>query len=130
VLNIWAYTATALILPVQRADQTAGGRNADQVVLEPTDRPAIRQSIDFGRVHPGIDNARDVGLQHGRFDFDGFIDHLITFIEVLGQGTHVVAVCRPCVAVLAAAAVMAEYFSSGAAVQHDVDGGSDRVRLG
>jgi polyhydroxyalkanoate depolymerase len=53
-------------------------------------------------------NARDVGLRHGRFDFDDFIDHLITFIEVLGPGTHVVGVCQPCVAVLAAVAIMAE----------------------
>ncbi len=53
-------------------------------------------------------NARDVGLQDGRFDFDDFIEHLIIFIEVLGPGTHVVGVCQPCVAVLAAVAVMAE----------------------
>ncbi len=53
-------------------------------------------------------NARDIGLKHGRFDFDDFIDHIITFLEVLGPGAHVVAVCQPCVAVLAAVAVMAE----------------------
>jgi poly(3-hydroxybutyrate) depolymerase len=53
-------------------------------------------------------NARDVGLQHGGFGFDDFVDHLITFLEVLGPGTHVVGVCQPCVAVLAAVAIMAE----------------------
>jgi poly(3-hydroxybutyrate) depolymerase len=53
-------------------------------------------------------NARDVSLRHGRFDFDDFIEHVITFLEVLGPGSHVVAVCQPCVAVLAAVAVMAE----------------------
>jgi poly(3-hydroxybutyrate) depolymerase len=53
-------------------------------------------------------NARDVGLRHGRFDFDDFIDHVITFLEVMGPGAHVVAVCQPCVAVLAAVAIMAE----------------------
>ena len=53
-------------------------------------------------------NARDVGLQHGRFDFDDFIDHVITFLEVLGPGTHIVGVCQPCVGVLAAVAIMAE----------------------
>ncbi|HEV2099527.1 MAG TPA: polyhydroxyalkanoate depolymerase, partial [Stellaceae bacterium] len=26
-------------------------------------------------------NARDVSLRHGRFDFDDFIDHIITFLE-------------------------------------------------
>jgi poly(3-hydroxybutyrate) depolymerase len=53
-------------------------------------------------------NARDIGVRHGRFDFDDFIDHVITFLEVLGAGAHVVAVCQPCVAVLAAVAIMAE----------------------
>jgi poly(3-hydroxybutyrate) depolymerase len=53
-------------------------------------------------------NARDIGLQHGRFDFDDFVDHVITFLQVLGPGNHVIGVCQPCVAVLAAVAVMAE----------------------
>jgi len=53
-------------------------------------------------------NARDVGLQHGRFDFDDFVDHVVTFLQVLGPGAHVVGVCQPCVAVLAAVAIMAE----------------------
>ena len=53
-------------------------------------------------------NARDIGLQHGSFDFDDFIEHVITFLEVLGPGAHIVAVCQPCVAALAAVAIMAE----------------------
>jgi poly(3-hydroxybutyrate) depolymerase len=53
-------------------------------------------------------NARDVPLSAGRFGFDEYIDHLIKFLEVMGPGTHVLAVCQPCVAVLAAAAVMAQ----------------------
>jgi poly(3-hydroxybutyrate) depolymerase len=53
-------------------------------------------------------NARDIGLQHGPFEFDDFIDHVITFLQVLGPGCHVVGVCQPCVAVLAAVAIMAE----------------------
>jgi poly(3-hydroxybutyrate) depolymerase len=53
-------------------------------------------------------NARDVGLRHGGFGFDEFIDHVITFLQVLGPGVHVVGVCQPCVAVLAAVAIMAE----------------------
>ena len=53
-------------------------------------------------------NARDVRhLTHGRFGFDDYVDHLIHFLEALGPGAHVVAVCQPCVQVLAAAAVMA-----------------------
>ncbi len=53
-------------------------------------------------------NARDIGLRHGEFGFDEFIDHVITFLQVLGPGVHVVGVCQPCVAVLAAVAIMAE----------------------
>jgi polyhydroxyalkanoate depolymerase len=53
-------------------------------------------------------NARDVSLVEGRFGFDDYIDHVIRFLEHLGPGAHVVAVCQPCVQVLAAAALMAE----------------------
>ena len=53
-------------------------------------------------------NARDVGIWNGRFGFDEYIEHLIKFLEVMGPGAHVVAVCQPCVQALAAAAIMAE----------------------
>lgn len=53
-------------------------------------------------------NARDVPLSDGGFDLDAFIDYLIKFMEVVGPGGHLVAVCQPTVAALAAVAVMAE----------------------
>jgi poly(3-hydroxybutyrate) depolymerase len=53
-------------------------------------------------------NARDVPLTAGRFGVDEYVDHLIKFLEVMEPGAHVVAVCQPCVSVLAAAAVMAQ----------------------
>jgi poly(3-hydroxybutyrate) depolymerase len=53
-------------------------------------------------------NARDVGLWHGRFGFDEYVEHLIWFLEAMGPGAHVVSVCQPCVQTLAAAAIMAE----------------------
>lgn len=53
-------------------------------------------------------NARDVGIWHGPFGFDEYVGHLITFLEAMGPGAHVVAVCQPCVQALAAAALMAE----------------------
>jgi polyhydroxyalkanoate depolymerase len=52
-------------------------------------------------------NARDVPVSAGDFDFDDFIDYIIEFLTVLGPGAHVVAVCQPAVAVLAAVALMA-----------------------
>jgi len=53
-------------------------------------------------------NARDIPLSDGVFGFDEYVDHLIRFLEVMGEGSHMVAVCQPAVAGLAAAAVMAE----------------------
>ena len=53
-------------------------------------------------------NARDVPLTAGRFGVDEYTDHIIKFLEALGPGAHVLAVCQPCVAVLAAVAVMAQ----------------------
>ena len=53
-------------------------------------------------------NARDVSLSHGAFSLDDYISHTIQFIQAIGPGTHVIAVCQPCVAALAATAIMAE----------------------
>src|ERR1700726_409950 len=53
-------------------------------------------------------NAREVNLGHGRFGFDDYIEHLIAFLEAIGPGAHLVAVCQPCVAALVAVAVMAQ----------------------
>ncbi|MDB5847039.1 MAG: poly(3-hydroxybutyrate) depolymerase [Rhodoferax sp.] len=53
-------------------------------------------------------NARDVSLKHGAFALDDYAEHMIRFIEAIGPGTHVIAVCQPCVAALVATAIMAE----------------------
>ena len=53
-------------------------------------------------------NARDVPLADGTFDLDSFVEHLILFMETVGPGGHLVAVCQPTVAALAAVAIMAE----------------------
>ena len=53
-------------------------------------------------------NARDVGIWHGRFGFEEYVEHLMWFLEAMGPGGHVIAVCQPCVQALAAAALMAE----------------------
>jgi poly(3-hydroxybutyrate) depolymerase len=53
-------------------------------------------------------NVRDVPAAAGRFGFDEYIDHLIRFLETIGPGAHIIAVCQPCVAALVAAAVMAQ----------------------
>ena len=53
-------------------------------------------------------NARDVPLEAGRFGFDEYVEHLMRFLETIGPGAHLVAVCQPCVQALVAAAVMAQ----------------------
>ncbi|QFR33992.1 polyhydroxyalkanoate depolymerase [Ancylobacter sp. TS-1] len=53
-------------------------------------------------------NARDVPLSDGGFGFDDYVEHVIRFTRAMGEGGHLLAVCQPCVQVLAATAVMAQ----------------------
>ncbi|WP_404481719.1 polyhydroxyalkanoate depolymerase [Novosphingobium sp. BL-52-GroH] len=62
-------------------------------------------------------NARDVPLSAGKFGLDEYIDYVIRFLQELAdpadanagrRGAHVLAVCQPCVPVLAAVALMAQ----------------------
>jgi poly(3-hydroxybutyrate) depolymerase len=53
-------------------------------------------------------NVRDVPMRHGRFGLDEYIEHLIRFLEKLGPGAHIVAICQPAVPALAAVALMAK----------------------
>jgi polyhydroxyalkanoate depolymerase len=53
-------------------------------------------------------NARDVPLSAGAFGLDQYTRYLIEFLGVLGEGAHMLAVCQPCVAALAAVALMSE----------------------
>ena len=51
-------------------------------------------------------DARQVPTREGRFDLDDYIDYLVDYLEFIGEGTHVIAVCQPSVPALAATAVM------------------------
>ncbi|MET0894931.1 MAG: polyhydroxyalkanoate depolymerase [Acidimicrobiia bacterium] len=53
-------------------------------------------------------NARDVPLSDGRFGLDEYTDVVIRSLDLIGPGAHVIAVCQPCVPVLAAVALMSE----------------------
>lgn len=53
-------------------------------------------------------NAREVPLYEGQFDFHDYIDHVRAVLKALGGRAHVVAVCQPGPAVMAAASLMAE----------------------
>lgn len=67
------------------------------------------------RMLPGHDvyitdwrDAKLVPLREGRFDLDDYIDYLIEFLEHIGPGAHMLAVCQPSVPCYAAAALMAK----------------------
>lgn len=52
-------------------------------------------------------DARIVPLLHGDFDLSSYIETVIGFLQHLGPNTHVVAVCQPAPAVVAAVSLMA-----------------------
>jgi len=65
------------------------------------------------RMLPGHDvyitdwrDAKLVPLSDGSFDLDDYIDYLIEFLEHIGPGAHMLAVCQPSVPCYAAAALM------------------------
>lgn len=65
------------------------------------------------RMLPGHDvyitdwrDAKMVPVDEGRFDLDDYIDYLIEFLEHIGPGAHMLAVCQPSVPAFAAACVM------------------------
>jgi poly(3-hydroxybutyrate) depolymerase len=53
-------------------------------------------------------NARDVPLADGRFGLSEYVEVVIDFVQTLGGSVHLLAVCQPCVPVLAATALMAQ----------------------
>lgn len=52
-------------------------------------------------------DAKLVPLEEGSFDLDDYVDYLIEFLEAIGPGAHMLAVCQPSVPCYAAAAIMA-----------------------
>jgi poly(3-hydroxybutyrate) depolymerase len=65
------------------------------------------------RMLPGHDvfitdwrDAKLVPLSDGSFDLDDYIDYLIEFMEAIGPGAHMLAVCQPSVPAYAAVALM------------------------
>jgi poly(3-hydroxybutyrate) depolymerase len=53
-------------------------------------------------------NPRNIKLEHGNFTLEDYTQHLIDFINFIGEDCHVVAVCQPTVSALAACAVLAQ----------------------
>lgn len=53
-------------------------------------------------------NARDVEVSAGRFGVEDYVEYIIRFLEAIGPGAHILAVCQPCVQGLVSVAVMSE----------------------
>lgn len=51
-------------------------------------------------------NARDVPVAAGAFGVEDYVAYIIRFLEEIGPGAHILAVCQPCVQGLVATAVM------------------------
>ncbi len=67
------------------------------------------------RMLPGHDvyitdwrDAKNVPLKDGSFDLDDYIDYIIAFLEEIGPGAHMLAVCQPSVPCYAATAFMTQ----------------------
>jgi polyhydroxyalkanoate depolymerase len=72
-------------------------------------RPTLRTLLSEHDVYiTDWHNVRDVPVKDGAFGFDDYIGHIIDFLQAIGPGAHIVAVCQPCVAALVAVAVMAQ----------------------
>lgn len=72
-------------------------------------RGTVQDMLDVGHEVYVTDwrDASIVPLTHGDFDLDSYIHTVIGFLEHLGPDTHVVAVCQPAPAVVAAVSLMA-----------------------
>nr|WP_275588738.1 polyhydroxyalkanoate depolymerase [Croceicoccus hydrothermalis] len=72
-------------------------------------RGTVERMIESAEVYiTDWTDAKLVPLSEGRFDLDDYIDYVIEFLEHIGPGTHVMAVCQPSVPAFAATAIMAK----------------------
>ena len=53
-------------------------------------------------------DAKSVPIAAGTFDLDDYVDYLTAFLEEIGPGAHMLAVCQPSVPCFAAACLMSE----------------------
>ncbi|MET1755271.1 polyhydroxyalkanoate depolymerase [Novosphingobium sp. RD2P27] len=70
-------------------------------------RGTVARMVESSRVYiTDWADAKMVPIEAGVFDLDDYIDYVIGFLEHIGPGTHVLAVCQPSVPAIAATAVM------------------------
>ena len=70
-------------------------------------RGTVERMLPFADVYiTDWRDARSVPLSDGTFDLDNYVDYLIEFMEHIGPGAHMLAVCQPSVPCYAAACLM------------------------
>jgi poly(3-hydroxybutyrate) depolymerase len=100
----------------RRANEDGGGIEGSPKLLMVAPMSGHYATLLRGTVErmlPGHDvyitdwrDAKLVPLAEGGFDLDDYIDYLVEFLEAIGPGAHMLAVCQPSVPAYAAAAVM------------------------
>ena len=79
-------------------------------IYDPWSR-SVTEDVEFyvGLAREAV--ARSLSLEPlaaGRFGLDEYTEHVMQFLRVLGPGAHLMAICQPTVASLAAVALMSE----------------------
>jgi poly(3-hydroxybutyrate) depolymerase len=70
-------------------------------------RGTVARMVPFADVYiTDWRDARSVPLSEGHFDLEDYVDYLIEFLEAIGPGAHMLAVCQPSVPSYAAACLM------------------------
>ncbi|MCC2979755.1 polyhydroxyalkanoate depolymerase [Sphingomonas sp. IC4-52] len=70
-------------------------------------RGTVERMLPFADVYiTDWADAKLVPLAEGSFDLDDYIDYLVEFLEAIGPGAHMLAVCQPSVPSYAAACLM------------------------
>lgn len=84
---------------------------------------------DFDTYITDWTDARQVPLAAGDFGFDDYSEYLMTFLEELGPGTHVVATCQAAPPAMVAAAMMAKRGSRAVPATLTLMGGPVDTRI-
>ena len=70
-------------------------------------RGTVERMLPFADVYiTDWRDARAVPLAEGSFDLDDYVDYVIAYLEQIGPGAHMLAVCQPSVPCYAAACLM------------------------
>jgi poly(3-hydroxybutyrate) depolymerase len=74
-------------------------------------------------------NANQVPIARGGFDLDDYVDYVTFFLERIGPGAHVIAVCQPSVPVMAAVSLMSDEGHPAAPASMTLMGGPIDTRM-